>query len=303
MCSTVSPEVFSFLYELLLENRETMRDTPFTDFLALSAVHCGSERADSSVALKEKLSYNSGILRERLKTTPESAIVAEMHAEMKTYLETSFSLDYHDSPHNEDESLKSISFPAGSDDLDPERQPSDLLIRCAALYSILREETDPLVVQIICWLPTILLQFELLRSFLTRRESLLKEAIAIWRWLLAEIPLLHVEFPRFSDLVPPDPRAELRVASHARVGSGDLPRVGLLARRSRPLVPRRSAPRAAHMRLSLPLQHGLRQAGPALRTPPGQVAEPVRSGRDHRGPAGRNPAAVDAAADRSAAAL
>ena len=79
-----------------------------------------------------------------MKTTPESAIVAELHAEMKSYLETSFSLDYHDSPHSDDESLKSISFPAGSDDLDPERQPGDLLIRCAALYSILREETDHL---------------------------------------------------------------------------------------------------------------------------------------------------------------
>ena len=96
--------------------------------------------------------------------------MAEMHAEMKTYLETHFSLDYHDSPHNEDESLKSISFPAGSDDLDAERQPSDLLIRCAALYSILREETDPLVVQIICWLPTLLLQFHSIAS-LTHVEN------------------------------------------------------------------------------------------------------------------------------------
>ena len=170
MYSTVSPEVFSFLYELILEDRESMQETPFTDFLALSAVHCGGESEDSLIALKEKLSYNSGILRERLKTTPESAIVAEMHAEMKTYLETHFSLDYHDSPHNEDESLKSISFPAGSDDLDPERQPSDLLIRCAALYSILREETDPLVVQIICWLPTLLLQFHSIAS-LTHVEN------------------------------------------------------------------------------------------------------------------------------------
>lgn len=41
ICSTVSPEVFSFLYELILEDRENMQETPFTDFLALSAVHCG----------------------------------------------------------------------------------------------------------------------------------------------------------------------------------------------------------------------------------------------------------------------
>ena len=114
MYSTVSPEVFSFLYELILEDRESMQETPFTDFLALSAVHCGGESEDSLIALKEKHSYISGILRVRLMTTPESAIVAEMHAEMKTYLETHFSLDYHDSPHSEDESIKSISFPAGS---------------------------------------------------------------------------------------------------------------------------------------------------------------------------------------------
>ena len=114
-----------------------------------------------------------------------------MHAEMKTYLETNFSLDYHDSPHDEDESLKSISFPAGSDDLDPAREPGDLLIRCAALYSILREESDPLVVQIICWLRTLLLQSAWI-IVMIHRESLMKEAISIWRWLLAEIPLLHV---------------------------------------------------------------------------------------------------------------
>lgn len=236
-----------------------------------------------------------------MKTTPESAIVAELHAEMKSYLETSFSLDYHDSPHSDDESLKSISFPAGSDDLDPERQPGDLLIRCAALYSILREETDPLVVQIICWLPTILLQCAPVAS-LSRRESLMKEAIAIWRWLLAEIPLLHVVFPRFSQLVSPDPRAALRLAGDARAGPGDLPRVGLLARRARPLVPRRAAPRAAQVRLSLPLQHGLREAGPSVRPAADRVAALLRSGRDSGGPAGRDPAAGDAAADRAAAA-
>ena len=68
---------------------------------------------------------------------------------------------------------------------------SDLLMKCGALCALQRESVDSVVLQIICWLPALLLQC-VRRSEMTGRESLMKEAIELWRWLLAELPLFHV---------------------------------------------------------------------------------------------------------------
>ena len=43
--SIASPEVLSFIYELIMEDEHMReRDTPFTDFLASIRVHCMSNR-------------------------------------------------------------------------------------------------------------------------------------------------------------------------------------------------------------------------------------------------------------------
>ena len=74
---------------------------------------------------------------------------------------------------------------------------SDLLMKCGALCALQRESVDSVILQIICWLPALLLQY-VRPSGVTGRESLMKEAIELWRWLLAELPLFHV-----SPYVPP----------------------------------------------------------------------------------------------------
>lgn len=85
-------------------------------------------------------------------------IVDELHTEMKYLLQTIFSVEQKDAPRSEDHIAKSVSFQAYSAEVESECNPSDLLVRCAALCSIFREDTDRIVIQILCWLPTLLLQ-------------------------------------------------------------------------------------------------------------------------------------------------
>ena len=87
--------------------------------------------------------------------------------------------------------MKSVSMQASAVENVIEISASDLLMKCGAFCALLRENIDCVVIQIICWLPALLMQWVLCVSMI-HRESLMKEAIELWRWLLAEIPLFHV---------------------------------------------------------------------------------------------------------------
>lgn len=93
--------------------------------------------------------------------------------------------------------MKSVTVQANAIESNMEITASDLLMKCGALCALQRESVDSVILQIICWLPALLLQC-VRQSEVTGRESLMKEAIELWRWLLAELPLFHV-----SPYVPP----------------------------------------------------------------------------------------------------
>ena len=84
-----------------------------------------------------------------------------------------------------------MSFQAFSLDVLEETTPEELLMKCAAVVWLERESVDTVVVQIICWLPSFLLE-SVWHPQLRCRETLMKQAIDVWRWMLAEIPLFHV---------------------------------------------------------------------------------------------------------------
>lgn len=87
--------------------------------------------------------------------------------------------------------MKSVTVQANAIESNMEVTASDLLMKCGALCALQRESVDSVILQIICWLPALLLQC-VRQSGVTGRESLMKEAIELWRWLLAELPLFHV---------------------------------------------------------------------------------------------------------------
>ena len=84
-----------------------------------------------------------------------------------------------------------MSFQAFSVDFLEDTTPEELLMKCAAVIWLERESVDTVVVQIVCWLPSFLLEWDW-SPCVRRRETLMKQAIDVWRWMLAESPLFHV---------------------------------------------------------------------------------------------------------------
>lgn len=54
--------------------------------------------------------------------------------------------------------VKSVTVQANAIESDMEVTASDLLMKCGALCAVQRESVDSVVLQIICWLPALLLQ-------------------------------------------------------------------------------------------------------------------------------------------------
>ena len=54
--------------------------------------------------------------------------------------------------------MKSVSMQASAVENVTETSASDLLMKCGAVCALLRENTDCVIIQIICWLPALLMK-------------------------------------------------------------------------------------------------------------------------------------------------
>lgn len=55
--------------------------------------------------------------------------------------------------------MKSVTVQANAIESNMEITASDLLMKCGALCALQRESVDSVILQIICWLPALLLQY------------------------------------------------------------------------------------------------------------------------------------------------
>lgn len=86
---------------------------------------------------------------------------------------------------------RSMSFQASVAEVSDTATAEELMMKCAAIISLERDAVDDVVIQIVCWLPSFLFEFTRL-PLLTPSEALMRQAIDVWRWMLAEIPVFHV---------------------------------------------------------------------------------------------------------------
>ena len=86
---------------------------------------------------------------------------------------------------------RSMSFQASAAEMTGTATAEELMMKCAAIVSLERDAVDDVVIQIICWLPSFLFEWVSARP-VTCSEALMRQAIDVWRWMLAEIPVFHV---------------------------------------------------------------------------------------------------------------
>ena len=55
--------------------------------------------------------------------------------------------------------MKSVSYQVTMNEEEEDSKPIDFLYKCASLVHLQRESTDPIIIQYICWLPGLLMEY------------------------------------------------------------------------------------------------------------------------------------------------